>query len=66
MASPSLGHSLDTPRLTHGTAGSPCPSQGCGATVASIGRTLSYELVQTVPPLDEATLQAGLQQLVET
>jgi class 3 adenylate cyclase/tetratricopeptide (TPR) repeat protein len=32
---------------------------------ATIGRTFTYELLQAVAPLDEATLQYGLQQLVE-
>jgi class 3 adenylate cyclase len=32
---------------------------------ATIGRTFTYELLQAVAPLDEATLQHGLQQLVE-
>jgi class 3 adenylate cyclase/tetratricopeptide (TPR) repeat protein len=32
---------------------------------ATIGRTFAYELLQAVAPLDEATLQRGLQQLVE-
>src|SRR5262245_8485255 len=32
---------------------------------ATIGRTFSYDLVQAVAPLDEATLQAALAQLVE-
>jgi class 3 adenylate cyclase/predicted ATPase len=31
---------------------------------ATIGRTFGYELLQAVSPLDEATLQQGLQQLV--
>ncbi|MBI3247938.1 MAG: AAA family ATPase [Deltaproteobacteria bacterium] len=31
---------------------------------ATIGREFSYELLQTVSPLDEATLQQGLRQLV--
>jgi Double zinc ribbon/Adenylate and Guanylate cyclase catalytic domain len=32
---------------------------------ATIGREFSYELLQVVSPLDEATLQQGLKQLVE-
>jgi class 3 adenylate cyclase/tetratricopeptide (TPR) repeat protein len=32
---------------------------------ATIGRTFAYELLQAVSPLDEATLQHGLRQLVE-
>ena len=32
---------------------------------ATIGRTFAYELLQAVSPLDEATLQQGLRQLVE-
>jgi TOMM system kinase/cyclase fusion protein len=32
---------------------------------ATIGRTFAYELLQAVLPLDEATLQQGLRQLVE-
>jgi class 3 adenylate cyclase/predicted ATPase len=32
---------------------------------ATIGRTFTYELLQAVSPLDEATLQQGLRQLVE-
>jgi predicted ATPase len=32
---------------------------------ATIGRTFAYELLQAVAPLDEATLQHGLRQLVE-
>ena len=32
---------------------------------ATIGREFSYELLQTVSPLDEVTLQHGLKQLVE-
>ena len=32
---------------------------------ATIGRTFAYELLQAVAPLDEATLQQGLRQLVE-
>src|SRR5262249_6080171 len=32
---------------------------------ATIGRTFAYDLVQAVTPLDEATLQAALAQLVE-
>jgi class 3 adenylate cyclase/predicted ATPase len=32
---------------------------------ATLGREFSYELLQTVSPLDEATLQKGLSQLVE-
>jgi class 3 adenylate cyclase/tetratricopeptide (TPR) repeat protein len=32
---------------------------------ATIGREFSYELLQAVSPLDEATLQRGLKQLVE-
>jgi class 3 adenylate cyclase/tetratricopeptide (TPR) repeat protein len=32
---------------------------------ATIGRTFAYELLQAVAPLEEATLQRGLQQLVE-
>ena len=32
---------------------------------ATIGRTFAYELLQAVSPLDEATLQHSLQQLVE-
>ncbi len=32
---------------------------------ATIGREFSYELLQAVSPLDEATLQQGLKQLVE-
>jgi class 3 adenylate cyclase/tetratricopeptide (TPR) repeat protein len=32
---------------------------------AAIGRTFAYELVRAVAPLDEATLQHGLRQLVE-
>jgi predicted ATPase len=33
---------------------------------AVLGREFSYELLQAVSPLDEATLQQGLRQLVET
>jgi predicted ATPase len=32
---------------------------------ATLGRTFAYELLQAVSPLDEATLQQGLRQLVE-
>src|SRR5262249_18595400 len=32
---------------------------------ATLGREFSYELLQAVSPLDEATLRRGLQQLVE-
>jgi predicted ATPase/class 3 adenylate cyclase len=32
---------------------------------ATIGRTFAYELLQAVSPLDEATVQQGLRQLVE-
>jgi predicted ATPase len=32
---------------------------------ATIGRTFAYELLQAVSPLDEATLEQGLRQLVE-
>ena len=32
---------------------------------ATIGREFSYELIEAVSPLDEATLQRGLSQLVE-
>jgi predicted ATPase len=32
---------------------------------ATLGRTFAYELLQAVSPLDEATLQHGLRQLVE-
>jgi predicted ATPase len=32
---------------------------------ATIGRTFAYEMLQAVSPLDEATLQQGLRQLVE-
>src|SRR5262249_25790133 len=32
---------------------------------ATIGRTFAYELLRAVAPLDEATLQRGLRQLVE-
>jgi class 3 adenylate cyclase/tetratricopeptide (TPR) repeat protein len=32
---------------------------------ATIGRTFAYELLRAVAPLDEATLQGGLRQLVE-
>jgi TOMM system kinase/cyclase fusion protein len=32
---------------------------------ATIGRTFAYELLQAVSPLDDATLQQGLRQLVE-
>ena len=32
---------------------------------ATIGRAFAYELLQAVSPLDEATLQQGLRQLVE-
>ena len=32
---------------------------------ATLGRTFAYELLQAVSPLDEATLQRGLRQLVE-
>ena len=32
---------------------------------ATLGRTFTYELLQAVSPLDEATLQQGLRQLVE-
>src|SRR5262249_19314182 len=32
---------------------------------AVLGRTFAYELLQAVSPLDEATLQQGLRQLVE-
>src|SRR5262249_44650750 len=32
---------------------------------ATIGRTFAYELLQAVSPLDDATLQHGLRQLVE-
>jgi class 3 adenylate cyclase/predicted ATPase len=32
---------------------------------ATIGRTFAYELLQAVSPLDEATLQQGLRQLVD-
>jgi class 3 adenylate cyclase/predicted ATPase len=33
---------------------------------ATIGRTFAYELLQAISPLDDATLQQGLRQLVET
>ena len=36
-----------------------------GATGATLGREFSYDLLQAVSPWDEATLQQGLQQLVE-
>ena len=32
---------------------------------ATLGREFSYELLQAVAPLEEATLQQGLRQLVE-
>src|SRR5258708_36201628 len=32
---------------------------------ATIGREFSYDLLQTISPLDEETLQHGLKQLVE-
>ncbi|HEY7493108.1 MAG TPA: adenylate/guanylate cyclase domain-containing protein, partial [Candidatus Tectomicrobia bacterium] len=32
---------------------------------ATLGRTFAYELLQAISPLDEATLQQGLRQLVE-
>ena len=32
---------------------------------ATLGREFTYELLQAVSPLDEATLQQGLKQLVE-
>ena len=40
-------------------------AKGVAQLGATIGRTFAYELLQAVSPLDEATLQQGLRQLVE-
>jgi predicted ATPase len=47
-------------RLDHQEAAKPVAQLG-----ATIGRTFTYEMLQAVAPLDEATVQQGLAQLVE-
>jgi predicted ATPase len=41
------------------------PAKAVAQLGAAIGRTFAYELLQAMAPLDEATLQHGLRQLVE-
>jgi predicted ATPase len=41
------------------------PAKAVAQLGATIGRTFVYELLQAIAPLDEATLQHGLRQLVE-
>jgi predicted ATPase len=41
------------------------PAKAVAQVGATIGRTFAYELLQAMAPLDEATLQHGLRQLVE-
>ena len=41
------------------------PAKAVAQLGATIGRTFAYELLQAIAPLDEATMQHGLRQLVE-
>ena len=64
-ATAATGHSHHTARLAHGRL----DRQGLGKAVAQLGATLgrefSYGVLQAVSPLDEVTLQQGLEQFVE-
>ena len=48
-----------------GAGWTPRDGEGAGPTGATLGREFAYALLQAVSPWEEATLQQGLQQLVE-
>jgi DNA-binding winged helix-turn-helix (wHTH) protein/predicted ATPase len=61
--------SLAIPTTLHGTLLARLdrlhPAKAVAQLGATIGRTFAYELLQAMAPLDEATMQHGLRQLVE-
>ena len=62
-------YSLDIPATLHDSLMARLdrlgPAKEIAQLGATIGREFSYELLHAVSPLDEATLQHGLRQLVE-
>jgi len=60
LAIPTTLHDSLTARLDHLAA-----VKGLAQLGATLGREFAYELLQAVAPWDEATVQRGLQQLVE-
>ena len=62
---PAVGDSLYVTGLADGRLDRLATVREIAQLGATIGREFSYELLQAVSPLDEATLQQGLKQLVE-